>query len=93
MKKFKDKFLGSFFYCTLGSGIHMQIMQDCCIGTYMAMWFDASIPHHLYLAFLPMLSLPNLPISCCPSHAPLNRLQYVMLPSLCHVFSLFNTQL
>ena len=31
------------FYCTLGSGVHVQIMQDCCIGTYMAMWFAASI--------------------------------------------------
>ena len=32
------------FDCTLGSGVHVQIMQACCIGTYMAMWFAASIP-------------------------------------------------
>ena len=40
-------------------------------------------PCHLYLAFLPMLSLPNLPTSCCPSPSPPNRPQCVMLPSLC----------
>ena len=27
-------------------------------------------PHHLYLTFLPMLSLPNLPTHCCPSPFP-----------------------
>ena len=34
------------------------------------MWFAASIPRHLYLAFLPMLSLPNLPIPHCSSLIP-----------------------
>ena len=36
-----------FFNCTLGSGVHVQIMQDYCIGTHMAMCvhtFAASIP-------------------------------------------------
>ena len=33
-----------FFNCTLGSGVHVQIMQDCYIGIYMAMRFAASIP-------------------------------------------------
>ena len=33
-----------FFNCTLGSGVHMQIMEDCCIGIYTARWFAASIP-------------------------------------------------
>ena len=40
-------------------------------------------PHHLYVAFLPMLSLPNSPP---PAVLPLflpNRPQCVMLPSLC----------
>ena len=32
------------FYCTLSSGIHVQILQDCCIGTHMPWWFAASIP-------------------------------------------------
>ena len=40
-------------------------------------------PHHLYLAFLPMLSLPNfLPPAVHPLVPP-NRPQCVMLPSLC----------
>ena len=49
---------------------HVHIMQDCCIGTHMVMWFAASIPCHLHLAFLPMLSLPDLPIPCWPSLVP-----------------------
>ena len=41
-------------------------------------------PHHLYLAFLPMLSLPNsLPTRTVPPLVPRHRLQCVMLPSLC----------
>ena len=37
-------FLFISLYCALGSGVHVQIIQDCCIDTYMAMWFAASIP-------------------------------------------------
>ena len=40
-------------------------------------------PHHLYLAFLPMLSLPNSPPSTVPPLFPPNRPQCVVLPSLC----------
>ena len=40
-------------------------------------------PHHLYLAFLPMLSLPNSPPHAAPPLFPPNRPQCVMLPSLC----------
>ena len=48
------------YNCILASGLHVKNMQDSCIGTYMAMWFAASIPiTYIYLAFLPMLSLPN----------------------------------
>ena len=57
----------NIFYCILGFGVHVKNMQGCCIGTYMAMWFAASIPRHLYLTFLPMSSLLNLPTHCCPS--------------------------
>ena len=35
-------FKNFYFYCTLGSRVHVQMMQDYCIGTYMAMWFAAS---------------------------------------------------
>ena len=37
-------FLKYIFYCILGIGIHVKNMQDCRIGTYMAMWFATSIP-------------------------------------------------
>ena len=40
-------------------------------------------PHHLYLAFLPMLSLPNSPPPAVPPLFSPNRPQCVMLPSLC----------
>ena len=40
-------------------------------------------PHHLYLAFLPMLSLPNSPPLTAPPIFPPDRFQCVMLPSLC----------
>ena len=39
-------------------------------------------PHHLYLVFLPMLSLPNSPPPGVPPLFPLDRPQCVMLPSL-----------
>ena len=45
-------------------------------------------PHRLYLAFLPMLSLPNSLSPTVPPLVPLNRLQCVMVPSLCpHVLN------
>ena len=71
-----------FFYCTLDSGVCVQIMQDCCIGTLMAMWFVATIPPSPYLIFLCTLSLPH-PPSHCLSHSPHNRPQCLVLPSLC----------
>ena len=40
-------------------------------------------PHHLYLAFLPVVSLPNSPPAAVPPLFPPNRPQFVVLPSLC----------
>ena len=40
-------------------------------------------PHHLYLAFLPMLSFPNSLPFTVPPLAPFSKPQCVMLPSLC----------
>ena len=40
-------------------------------------------PLHLYLAFLPMLSLPNSPPRSVPPLFPPNRPKCVVLPSLC----------
>ena len=51
----------------------------CCIS-----------PLHLYLAFLPMLSLPNSPPPAVPPLSPPNRPQCVMLPSLCPCVLIFH---
>ena len=40
-------------------------------------------PHHLYLTFLPMLSLPNSSPPAVPPLASRNRPQCMMLPSSC----------
>ena len=29
-------YLFIYFYCILGFGVHVKNMQDCCIGTHMA---------------------------------------------------------
>ena len=49
-----------FFYSILGFGVHVQNMQDCCIGTSMEMWFAA---------FLPNTSIWHFSL-CYPSPAP-----------------------
>ena len=46
-------------------------------------------PHHLYLAFLPMLSLPNSPTTAVPPLFPQDRPQCVMLSSLCPCVLIF----
>ena len=83
-----------FFYCTLGSGVHVQIVQDCCIGTYMIIWFAASIPPITYIwHFSPCYSSP---ISLCPTAPtlvpPTDPGVWYSHPCV-HVFSLFNTHL
>ena len=54
------------FYCTLASGVHVQSMQDCCIGTYMATWFAASIP------LSPISGISPHVISLQPPYPPLS---------------------
>ena len=39
----------------------MQNVQVCYMGKHVPWWFSASIPHHIYLAFLPTLSLSRSP--------------------------------
>ena len=51
------------FYCILGLGVHVKNMQDCCIGTYMAMWFATSIPITYIWHFSP----------CYPSPTPIQH--------------------
>ena len=60
----------------------MLIMQDCCIGTYMAMWF-AAIPPSPVSGISPHVIHPQPPylplfLPCSPSTVP-----RVMHPSLC----------
>ena len=54
----------------------VQSLQDCCIGTYMARWFAASIPSSPISDISPHVIPPQ------PPH-PCNRLWYVIFPSLC----------
>ena len=65
-------FFLSFFNCTLGSGVHVQIMQHCCIGTYMAMWFAASILQSSVSGISPHGIPPQPPHPHCTSLTPTN---------------------
>ena len=72
-----------FFYCILGFGVHVNNMQDCCISTYMAMWFAIFLPVTYIWHYSP--SYPS-PAPQPPTFLPLattNRPQCVMIPSLC----------
>ena len=63
-------FFLSFFNCTLGSGVHVQIMQHCCIDTYMVRRFAASIPLSPISGVSPHVIPPKPPYSHCPSPSP-----------------------
>ena len=54
------------YYCVLGFGVHVKNMQDCCIGTYMAMWFTASVPLSSTLGISPNVITPQSPTPCYP---------------------------
>ena len=71
----------TIFYCILGFGVYVKNMHSC-IGTHGSVMCCLP-PLHLYLAFLPKLSLPNFPPPAVPPLCPPNRPQCVMLPSLC----------
>ena len=75
--------LSSFFYCTLGFEVHVKNMQDCCIGTHMAVWFAAFLSFTYIWHFSPCYtSATSLPTAVPPLFSP-NRPQCVVLPSLC----------
>ena len=83
---------GAFFNCILGLEVHVKNMQDCCIGIHMAVICCLS-PHHLYLAFLPRLSLPSSPPGTVPPlFPPIDPSVWYSLPCV-HVFSFFITHL
>ena len=59
-------------------------MQDCCIGTHVAMWFAASIPQSPTSGISTHVLSPRPPHALAvPPMAPQNRPQCVILPSLC----------
>ena len=71
------------FYCTLGSEVHVQIIQDCCIGKYMARWFVASIPPSPISGISPHVIPPQPPYPTLFLPSTPNRPQCMMLPYLC----------
>ena len=56
----------TFFFCcccTSGSGVHVLILQDCCIGTHTPLWFAVSVPTVAYLRhFSSCYPSPNPPL-------------------------------
>ena len=81
------------FYCILGSGVHVKNMQNCCIGTYMAMQFAASIPPSPISGISPFVISPQPPYPLLSLLIPPNRHNVWCSPPCVHVFSLFNTHL
>ena len=78
------------YNCTLGSEVHVQNIQDCCRGTYMAMWFADSIPPSPISGISPHIILPQPPYSCCPSPIPTQQTPVCGAPfpvSMCSHFS------
>ena len=72
-----------FLNCTLGSRVHVQIMQDCCIGTYMTRWFAVFIPPSPISRVSPLIIPSHPPHPAVPPLAPHYWLQCLILPSLC----------
>ena len=56
-----------FFYCILGFGVHVQNMQDSCIGTHMAVCIAAFLPFTHIWHFSPGYPSP----APCPAVPPL----------------------
>ena len=85
-------FLFLNFLLHFGFGVHVKSMQDCCIGTHVAVWFAAFLPITYIWYFSPCCLSPTPQPPAAPLFPP-DRPQYVMLPSRVHVFPLFNTHL
>ena len=82
-----------FFYCILGLGVHVKNMQDCCIGTHMAVWFAAFLPFTYIWHFSPCYLSPTPhPLLCLPYFPPTDPSVWCFPPCV-QVFSLFNTHL
>ena len=72
-----------FFNCILGLGVHEHNMQDSCMGTHMAVWFDAFLPFTYIWHFSPCYPSLCSPPPTVPLLGSPNRPQCVMFPSLC----------
>ena len=77
-----------FFNCILGFGVHVQNVQDSCIGTHTAVCFAAFLPFTHIWYFSPGYPSPS-PPPRCPSPISPNRPQCVVLPSPCSCVLIF----
>ena len=76
------------FYCILGFGVHVQNMQDSCIGTHMAVCFASFLPFTHIWPFSPGYPSPSPP----PIGPPLfsQQTQCLVFPSLCPCVLIFH---
>ena len=80
----------NLFYFILGFGIHVQNMQDSCIGTHMAVCSAAFLSFTHIWHFSPCYYYPAPPTTVCRLFPPIDpRVQY-SLPCV-HVHSCFIT--
>ena len=77
------------FYCILGLGVHVQNIQDSCIGIHMAVCSAAFLPFTHIWHFSPGYPYPVSPAHC-PYPIPPNRPECVVLPSLCLCVLIFH---
>ena len=77
--------------CILGFGVHVQNMQDSCIGIHMAVCFAAFFPFTYIWRFSPcyLSPTPHPPLSL--RFFPATDPSVWCFPPCVHVFSLFNT--
>ena len=80
-------------YYILGFGVHVKNMQDCCIGTHMAVLCAAFLTITSISGISPHAVFPQLPTPCSlPNFPPIDPSVWCSSPCV-HVFSLFNTHL
>ena len=89
-------------YWTLGSGVHVQIMQGCCIGAYITRWFAASIPPSSISSISPQVvppHIPHLPFSLffppqltpgCDAHLPESMCSHFSSPTYEWEYAVFH---
>ena len=81
-----------FFYCILGLGVHVQNMQDSCIGTHVAVCLAVFLPFTHIWYFSPCYPSPSSPCTVPPLFPPIDPSVWYSLFCV-PVFSLFFTRL